>query len=277
MGRSYCRGKALIEEKTLSSEYLPMKALMEDLSRRTGDLLMDHFREDPELLRMRTSAKEAATVYDKMADTAIVRGIREAYPEHSLLTEESGFLEGNADWLWIVDSLDGTGDFADWNPFFAVCIALMHKGDLVLGAVYAPAIDEFYLAEKGNGAYLNQRRIGVSDVSLLSESYIFYCEGGEKDRTRTGKIVGRVYPNVMDMRKLGSAGLETAWIAAGKGEAYFTTKIEPWDVAPGVLLVREAGGKVTGFEGNSWQVERSDLVFSNGQVHSALLDLLSGE
>jgi myo-inositol-1(or 4)-monophosphatase len=266
-----------MEGKTLSSAYLPMKVLMEDLSRRTGDLLMDHFREDPELLRMRTSAKEAATVYDKMADTAIVQGIREAYPDHSLLTEESGFLKGNADWLWIVDSLDGTGDFADWNPFFAVCIALMHKGDLVLGAVYAPAIDEFYLAEKGNGAYLNQKRIGVSDVAHLSESYIFYCEGGEKDRTRTGEIVGRVYPKVMDMRKLGSAGLETAWIAAGKGEAYFTTKIEPWDVAPGVLLVREAGGEVTGFEGNDWQLERSDLVFSNGRVHSALLDLLSGD
>ena len=238
---------------------------------------MEHFREDPELLRMRTSAKEAATVYDKMADTAIVQGIREAYPDHSLLAEESGFLEGSAEWLWIVDSLDGTGDFADWNPFFAVCIALMHKGELVLGTVYAPAIDEFYLAEKGNGAYLNQKRIEVSGVSDLGESYIFYCEGGEKDRTRTGEIVGRVYPKVMDMRKLGSAGLETAWVAAGKGEAYFTTEIEAWDVAPGVLLVREAGGKVTGFQGNSWQPERSDLVFSNGRVHSALLDLLSGE
>ena len=258
----------------MSSTYLPMKVVMEDLSRRTGDFLMDHFREDAELLRLRTSAKEAATVYDKMADRLIVQGIREAYPDHSLLTEESGFLEGNADWLWIVDSLDGTGDFADWNPFFSVCIALMHKEDLVLGAIYAPAIDEFYLAEKGNGAYLNQKRIRVSDVSHLSGSYIFYCEGGEKDRTRTGEIVGRVYPKVMDIRKLGSAGLETAWVAAGKGEAYFTTRIEPWDVAPGVLLVREAGGEVTGFEGNCWQLERSDLVFSNGRVHSALLDLL---
>ncbi|OGO02049.1 MAG: hypothetical protein A2Y72_05895 [Chloroflexi bacterium RBG_13_53_26] len=261
----------------LSSIYSPIKVVMENLTRRTGDFLMEHFREDPELLRLRTSAKEAATVYDKMADRLIVQGIRDAYPDHSLLTEESGLLKGDADWLWIVDSLDGTGDFADWNPFFAVCLALMHKSDLVLGVIYAPAINEFYVAEKGDGAYLNRRRITVSNVPHLGQSYVFYCEGGEKDRARTGGIMGRVYPKVMDLRKLGSAGLETAWVAAGKGEAYFTTKIEPWDVAPGVLLVREAGGEVTGFQGERWQLERSDLVFSNGRVHSALLDLLRPE
>lgn len=247
---------------------------MEDVTRRAGDFLKAHFREDPELLRLRTTAKEAATVYDKMADDLIVRGIREAYPGHSILTEESGLSGGDPDWLWVVDSLDGTGNFADWNPFFSVCVALKHKADLVLGMVYAPAIDEFYVVEKGGGAYLNQKGIRVSDVSSLGDSYICYCEGGERNRTRTGEIMGRVYPKVKDIRKLGSAGLETAWVAAGKGEAYFTTGIEPWDVAPGVFLVREAGGEVTDFAGHDWQLQRSDLVFSNGRVHPALLELL---
>lgn len=251
-----------------------MKVLMEKVIRDAGDLLMAHFHEDPELLRMRTTAKEAATAYDKMADALIVRGIREEYPDHSILTEEGGLSRGDADWLWVVDSLDGTANFADWNPFFSVCIALKHKADLVLGMVYAPAINEFYVAQKGQGAYLNGRRIGVSDVSSLGDSYILYCEGGEKDRTRTGKMMGRVYPEVKDIRKLGSAGLETAWVAAGKGEAYFTTGIEPWDVAPGVLLVHEAGGDVTDFAGHGWRLERSDLLFSNGRVHLALLHLL---
>ena len=150
----------------------------------------------------------------------------------------------------------------------------MHRGELLLGAIYAPAINEFYLAERGNGAYLNQRRIHVSETVDLGQSYLLYCEGGERDRLRTGSLIGKVYPEVMDMRKLGSAGLETAWVAAGKGEAYFTTKIEPWDVAPGVLLVQEAGGKVTDFEGNAWKLEKSDLLFSNGRVHSKMLDLL---
>lgn len=236
--------------------------------------MLQHFGKDLQLLELRSSVKEAVTVYDKMADELIVQGIKKAYPDHSLLTEESGRLEGDPDWLWIVDSLDGTSDFASLNPFFSVCVALMHRQELVLGAIYAPAINEFYLAEKGKGAYLNQRRIQVSEVSQLRQGYVFYCEGGEKDRPRTGGILNRIYPEVMDLRKLGSAGLETAWVAAGKGEAYFTTKIEPWDVAPGVLLVREAGGEVTDFEGNQWRPEQGDLLFSNGRVHLAILRLL---
>jgi len=248
---------------------------IESLAKRVGEVLLSHFGQDAELLKQRTSVKEAVTRYDKMVDEMITREIKDRYPDHSMLTEESGFLKGDADWLWIVDSLDGTSDFANSNPLFAVCIAVMHKGELFSGAIYAPAINEFYLAEKGNGAYLNQRRIHVSETADIGQSYLFYCEGGEKDRLRTGGIIGRVYPEVMDMRKLGSAGLETAWVAAGKGEAYFTTQIEPWDVAPGVLLVQEAGGKVTDFEGDAWKPGKSDLLFSNGMVHSRMLDLLS--
>jgi len=254
--------------------YPPMRELLQNLAKVAGEFLLDHFGKDLRLVELRSPVKEAITVYDKMADELIVQGIKKAYPDHSLLTEESGLLKGDPDWLWIVDSLDGTSDFANLNPLFSVCIALMHKRELVLGAIYAPAINEFYLAEKGKGAYFNQRRIHVSEISLLGQSYLFYCEGGEKDRLKTGNILTAVYPQVMDMRKLGSAGLETAWVAAGKGEAYLTTKIEPWDVAPGVLLVQEAGGEVTDFEGNQWRLERSDLLFSNGRVHSAILDIL---
>jgi len=251
-----------------------MRGSIEWLARSAGDFLLRHFGEDKQLLDLRASAKEATTQYDKMADGLIVQGIKEQYPDHSLLTEESGLLEGDPDWLWIVDSLDGTGDFANLNPLFSVCIALMHRQEPVLGTVYAPAIGEFYLAERGKGAYLNGRRLQVSDISDLSQSYLFYCEGGEVDRLRTGSLLGRVYPEVVDIRKLGSAGLETAWVAAGKGEAYFTTKIEPWDVAPGVLLTREAGGRVTDFEGREWRPERGDFLFSNGLVHETILGLL---
>ena len=247
---------------------------IESLAKQAGDVLLSHFQEDQQLLKLRSSVKEAVTRYDKMVDELIIQEIRRQYPDHSLLTEESGLLEGNPDWLWIVDSLDGTANFADSNHLFSVCLAVMHKGELALGAIYAPAINELYLAEKGNGAYLNQRRIHVSETSHLGQSYLFYCEGGERDRERTGALFSRVYPEVIDLRKLGSAGLETAWVAAAKGEAYFTTKIEPWDVAPGVLLVQEAGGKVTDFNGKPWQPETSDLVFSNGRVHTAIISLL---
>jgi myo-inositol-1(or 4)-monophosphatase len=256
-------------------EYEYARRVIEDLARTAGSRLLEHFREDPELLAMRTSAKEAATRYDKISDELIIEGIRKAFPGHSILTEESGLLKADAEWLWIADSLDGTGDFANWNPLFSVCLALIRKGELVLGAVYAPAINEFYLAERGSGAYLNGKRIQVSSIADLGQSYLFYCEGGEKDRQRTGTALAAVYTKVVDVRKLGSAGLETAWVAAGKGEAYFTMKIDPWDVAAGVLLVREAGGRVTDLGGGEWAVERADLLFSNGRVHDKMLEVLS--
>ena len=253
------------------------KELIDSLARKAGDTLMKQFRQDWALLKERSTAKEAATKYDKEVDRLIIEEIKRHYPHHSLLTEESGFLQDAPDWLWIVDSLDGTGDFANFNPFFSVCLAFMHQGELLLGAIYAPAIDEFYFAEKGKGAYLNGVKIQVSDISNLSQSYIFYCEGGERNRERTGELLYKVYPRVTDIRKLGSAGLETAWVAAGKGEAYFSTSIEPWDVAPGVLLVQEAGGKVSDFQGNPWKPQTSDLLFSNKKLHEKILSLLPAE
>jgi len=253
------------------------KELIESLAREAGDTLMKHFRQDWALLKKRGTAKEVATRYDKEVDTFIIEEIKRHYPRHSLLTEESGFLQGDPDWLWIVDSLDGTGNFANFNPFFSVCIALMHQSELLLGAIYAPAIDEFYFAEKDKGAYLNGVKIQVSDVSDLGQSYILYCEGGDKDRERTGDLLQKVYPHVTDIRKLGSAGLETAWVAAGKREAYFSTRIEPWDVAPGVLLVQEAGGEVSDFRGNPWKPETNDLLFSNKKLHQKILSLISSQ
>jgi myo-inositol-1(or 4)-monophosphatase len=253
------------------------KELIGSLARKAGNTLLKHFRQDWALLKERSTAKEAATKYDKEVDRLIVGEIKSYYPHHSLLTEEGGFLEGDPNWLWIVDSLDGTGDFANFNPFFSVCLALMHQGELLVGVIYAPAIDEFYFAEKGQGAYLNGVKIRVSEISELGQSYIFYCEGGERNRERTGGLLHKVYPRVTDIRKLGSAGLETAWVAAGKGEAYFSTKIEPWDVAPGVLLVQEAGGRVSDFQGNPWKPQTSDLLFSNKKLHEEILSLISSQ
>ena len=253
------------------------KELIESLARQAGDTLMKHFRRDRALLKERGTAKEVATKYDKEVDNLVIAEIKRHYPHHSLLTEESGSLQAEPDWLWIVDSLDGTGNFANFNPLFSVCIALMHKRELLLGAVYAPAIDEFYFAEKGEGAYLDGMKIQVSDVSDLGQSYILYCEGGDKNKVRTGELLRKVYPHVTDIRKLGSAGLETAWVAAGKREAYFTTRIEPWDVAAGVLLVQEAGGRVSDFQGNPWQPQTSDLLFSNEKLHERIRGLLSSK
>jgi len=244
------------------------------VAKEAGEKLMESFRKDPELILQRSSAKDAATAYDKLVDQFIVAEIRKNYPSHSILAEESGYLPADPGWLWIIDSLDGTGNFANENPFFAVCIAVLRQDVPIAGVINAPGLDEFYVAEKNSGAYLNARKIQVSSVPELQKGYLIYCEGGDKNRSRTGALLANVYPQVTDVRKLGSAGLETAWVAGGRSEAYFTTQIDPWDVAAGVLLVTEAGGCVTDFQGNPWKPQRSDLVFSNGLVHKELLALL---
>lgn len=255
-------------------EYDYMDKFLINLTKQGGDYLLKNFKKDGKLVRMRKTAKEAATKYDKENDQLIIEKIREKHPKHSILTEESGFIDNESDWLWIVDSLDGTSNFANSNPLFSICIALMHKKALKLGAIYAPAIDEFYFAKKDRGAYLNGDKIKISTTKTLDQSYLFYCEGGETNRKRIAQNLKKIYPEVTDLKKIGSAGIETAWVAAGRGDGYFTTKIDPWDVAAGVLLVREAGGKVTDFKGGTWKPEKSDLVFSNKKVHQEILGLI---
>jgi myo-inositol-1(or 4)-monophosphatase len=251
-----------------------MKNFISKLTKKAGKKLLTFFKRDKGLIKLRATSKQAATKYDKIIDRFLIKEIRKKYPKHNILTEESGFLKGDSDYLWIIDSLDGTGNFANHNPLFSICIALLYKKEFKLGIVYAPALDEFYFAEKNKGAFLNGRRIKVSNVSNLSESYLVYCEGNEKDKNRFSKLLSSLYPKITDIRKIGSAGIEMAWVAAGKIDAYFTTKIEPWDVAAGILLVEEAGGKVTDFKGNSWKIKTSDLLISNNKIHSEIKKLI---
>lgn len=252
-----------------------MRKFLENLIKEVGGQLKEYFQKDQKLISLRENTKEAVTRYDKLSDDFIVNQIKKKYPDHNILSEEGGLKKGNSDYFWIVDSLDGTTNFANKNPLFSICIGIIKGRRLLLGSVYAPAINEFYIAEKGNGAFLNGRRIKVSAVSELRKSYLVYCEGGEKNRKRFIKIIDRIYPKVTDVRKIGSAGLETSWVAAGRIEGYFTTKIDPWDVAAGVLLVQEAGGKISDFKGNLWKPKNSDLLFSNKKVHKEILNLIS--
>lgn len=134
----------------------------------------------------------------------------------------------------------------------------------------------YIMPKKNKGAFLNGKRIKVTRIKDLAKSYVYVCEGGDKNRKRTVKVIAKIYPQVVDLRKLGSAGLECAWLAVGRAEGYVTTAIEPWDVAAGVILVQEAGGRVTNFQGRPWQPIRSDLVFSNTKIHQKLVNLIKG-
>ena len=248
-----------------------MKETAVEIAKETGKYLLDNFRKDDTLKQERGLSKEVTTKYDKECDKLIIERIRKEFPEHGLITEESGDMSSKSPFVWIVDSLDGSGNFASGNPFFSVSIALMKENELILGVVYAPFLQELYVAEKGKGATLNGHRIEVSNIEGLEKAYVVACEGGSKSNARMADVFSKIYPNVKDMRKLGSAAIECGFVASGRADAYVTLSIYPWDVAAGVLLVREAGGQVSDFEGAPWESRQSDVICSNGMVHKDIL------
>jgi myo-inositol-1(or 4)-monophosphatase len=239
-----------------------------------GKEALKFFKKDKDLISLRGQSKEVVTKYDKILDQLIIKEIEKYFSKDSILTEESGFLSKSRENLWIVDSLDGSSNFANQNPLFSISIAFFKNKKPILGTVFAPALDEFYFAKIGKGAFLNGRRVFVSKIKNLKESYVVYCEGAEKNRGRVGKILSKIFPKVKDIRKIGSAGIESCWVAAGKVDAYFTTQIEIWDVAAGILIVKEAGGKITDFFGKKWKLKKQDLLFTNKFLHKEILSFL---
>jgi myo-inositol-1(or 4)-monophosphatase len=248
-----------------------MKEYAVELAEKAGASLLKGFKS---LATTRIEAKDSrhlVTKFDLESEEIIIGGIKKKYPSHNILSEEAGLIKTGASYTWIVDPLDGTANFIKKNPFFSISIALTRKNELILGIVYAPALNEIFIAEKGKGAFLNNTPISVSETEELSGSYIVSCEGSDRDIVRSAKLFRKIRPVVLDMRKLGSAAIEAAWIACGRAEAYVVTKINPWDIAAGVILIKEACGKVTDFKGRSWNLNKSDLILSNGKINKQLV------
>lgn len=255
-----------------------MKKLKQDMINfavEAGNYLLRDFR-NIEGFSRRGHTKAIKTIYDLASDRLIKKLIEKNYPTHNILTEETGYIQKCSSFTWIVDPLDGTGNFINCNPFFSVSLALKVRQKIKVGVVYAPFLKELYVAESGRGAFLNGKRIKVSSVKDIEKSYLVSCEGGEKDKVRRATLYKILASKAIDLRKLGSAALECGWVACGRADGYVTTKISPWDVAAGILLVEEAGGKVSDFKGNPWNFEKSDLVVSNGKIHRSLLKEVKG-
>jgi len=244
-----------------------------NFAKRAGSLLLKDFRKIKEYSR-RGHSKEIKTIYDKASENLIKKLILAKYPEHSILSEETGYLENDPNYLWVVDPLDGTGNFVNGNPLFSVSIAFMENERLKYGVVYFPICDEMFFAERGKGSFMNGKRIKVSSVDKLEKSYLVTCEGVEKSRKRKAKLYAEIIKRAIDIRKLGSGSLECAWVASGRAEGYLTFKVPPWDVAAGVLLVEEAGGKVSDFKGREWSLRNCDFVASNSLIHEKILRIV---
>ncbi len=252
------------------------------LAHDAGVLLADAYAAQPVASAVRTSPKEMKLAEDKTIDKWLVQKIQEQYPDHDILTEESGSVDSihelnrrkdNQHVLWVIDPIDGSVNFSNNNPFFAISLAIMIDGELIIGAIEAPLLQEQYVAVRGQGATVNEQPLHVSKIKELQDAYLVSCDGGVTDRTVAfSTMIRAYYDQVKDYRKLGSAALECAWVATGRADAYVTMAIDSWDVAAGILLVQEAGGKVTTFDGSDWELKQSDVICSNGLLHEQLTD-----
>ena len=243
---------------------------------KAGRVLLEHFKENEPISR--GTPKEVKAMVDEIADEIIQKELEARFPDHSYLTEETGRVEKNSAYRWIIDPVDGTGNFVNSNPFYAISLFLCRGAEPVLGLIEAPSLQERYWAVKGEGAWVmdletgERKRAQVSATRELQQSYLVCCEGGVKDRKRVLSHLDRYYAEVKDMRKLGSAALESAWVGLGRADAYITHEISIWDVAAGMLFVEEAGGVNLHFQGTPWtwdellQAEELDLISSNGAL-----------
>jgi len=218
------------------------------------------------------------TAADRRAEKTLFEELSKARPGYGFVMEESGRVEGtDQSHTWIIDPLDGTTNFLHGLPIFAISIGLEREGQLVAGLVYNPADDEMFVAERGQGAWLNNRRLRVAARRDLADSLVatgIPHLGKAREHPRFKQELSQVMARVGNVRRLGAAALDLAYVAAGRYDAYWERGLQPWDMAAGIVLVREAGGFVTDLAGGSDMMDKSDILAGNEQMVRGLTDLL---
>jgi len=222
---------------------------------------------------------DLVTEVDRACELAILETIRERYPEHDVVTEETDLGRTGASACWFIDPLDGTVNFAHAYPFFCASVALAIGGEIVAGAVYDPLREELFTAERGAGAHLNGRPLRVSGASRLIESLLitgFPYDLHQRLEERL-RFFNRVMGLARAVRRDGSAALDLAYVAAGRADGFWEEILKPWDMHAGRLIVEEAGGRVTRLDGAPLGLGADGVVATNGRVHDALLEALREE
>jgi len=243
-------------------------------AKNSGEILVKYFDKFDRGSVMFKSGHEILTKADLASNKAIIKEVKKNFPDHQILSEETGDNKNKSDYLWIIDPLDGTTNFSIHNPLWAVSIGVAYKGKIILGVVYSPLLDELYIAELGEGATRNGKKIKVSKTKKGSVINTF-CHGSrEKDIKRAVNYFSKQKLNDFDCRQMGSASIELAFTACGRVESIAIPGAHSWDVAAGVLLVREAGGKVTDFFNKKWSLKSEDMLASNSKIHKDLLKVL---
>jgi len=243
---------------------------MQAMAREAGSLLMGYFRQHVKIEYK--GDVDLVTVADRQSEALILERIRKQFPTHDVMGEEGTRIETGSEYKWYVDPLDGTTNFAHGYPVFCVSLAVERGGQRIAGVIYDPTRDEMFSAELGGGARLNDKTMHVSGTSNLGECLVGTGFPSQK-RHRNPNIYfyHQLTLRTHGVRRAGSAALDLCNVAAGRYDGFWEFNLNPWDTAAGVLIVEEAGGKVTDFSGGPFQIASRETLASNGLVHDALL------
>jgi myo-inositol-1(or 4)-monophosphatase len=222
--------------------------------------------------------KKKGGTFVTQVDYACIKSVRKIiqskFPEHDILDEELGHSKKGSPYKWIVDPLDGTHNFIMNNPLFGISIALQHKKEIIFGVVYLPFLKRLYFAQKGKGAYCNNRKIHVDKNTKLKKCIFLFDVHLNKRTTLKLKYLKKLSPLTWRLRNFGAAIYNIISVAAGDASFCIDFDSNPWDHSASFLILEEAGGKVTNLKGNKWQPETKDYLASNGRVHQKVLNVL---
>lgn len=241
-----------------------------------GDFIVRKINKLPDLKVEVKALNDYVSEVDRQAESLIIEDLLKSFPGHSVLAEESGVIEGKEDYRWIIDPLDGTTNYLHGFPHYAVSIACEHQGKLTHGVIYDPYKQELFAASRGAGATLNNRRIRVSSLksaqgALLATGFPFKHP---EQLEEFFSVFREFFHKATDVRRAGSAALDLAYVAAGRLDGYWESGLQSWDLAAGALIVREAGGLVTDYSGDSQFMDNGEVVAANPRLISEMLRTL---
>ena len=257
----------------------PLANIAVSAARTAGNFIMRYYERSDQLVVERKSRNDFVTQVDRGAEAEIIRLIRKAYPQHAILAEESGASSGSgggdSEVTWIIDPLDGTTNFLHGIPHFAVSIGVQVRGKLEHGVIYAPCTQDLYVASKGDGATINNRKMRVSQCKELSQALIGTgVPLREEYLDRYVPMLRSIAAETAGVRRAGSAALDLAYVAAGRLDGFWEFNLKPWDIAAGIVLVQEAGGVVRALDGSDDPLREGHILASPLKLHDELSRLL---
>lgn len=258
---------------------LPMLTIAVRAARAAGDIIV---RNMDQLDRIKVTTKQEndfVSIVDHKAEEAIISILKQSYPDHGILAEESGIQDESSDFQWIIDPLDGTTNFLHGFPQFSVSIALKHKNRLEVGIIYDPVSQELFSASRGNGATLNGKKIRVTSHkglhnALLGTGFPYYDQSYLDTYLETMKALMQ---KTAGLRRPGSAALDLAWLAAGRIDGFWEFNLKAWDIAAGALIVREAGGIVSDFNNQDGYLESGDIIAAAPKVFPEMIQIIQAK